>query len=217
MFPIYIAGSWTNREDMKSVIDKFTNLGYTITHDWTVVECDNIESRSEEQKIHCAVSDINGVKNAVALVVIMDNPKYAYRGTNCEIGCALGLDIPVYLYNPLKVSYATSNIFYWHKDIKKYDSLETLIQDLGKLNPRLDFSIDGNQAKENANNYRIKNNDDTLNLIQKLISQSSSKGYNKFNFKLKNKRHDVKFLTDELTKLNFVVSSENNVIKISWE
>lgn len=216
MFPIYIAGSWTNRQDVESIMEQFKRLGYSITHNWVEIECDNIEQRSDEQKSKCAKLDIEGVKNASALVVIMDNPKYAYRGVSCEIGCALGLGIPVLIFNPLVQSYAKSNIFYWHPDIQHFSTMDDLKEALYKINPKKVDTIDYKTAKKNSDNYKKTNTQRTFNNILKLIHRGSNKGHTYLNFRIKNKNQDIKYLTDELAKLGYHVTFEKDVINITW-
>jgi nucleoside 2-deoxyribosyltransferase len=136
VFPIYIAGSWTDRKQISQTIDCFRDNGYSITHDWTVDESENVDSKTEDDCRKCAINDIRGVKNSKAVVAIMDNPKYSYRGTNCEIGCALGLNIPVFIYNPLSDkggSYCSTNVFYWHTGIQRFKELTDLTVELDKL------------------------------------------------------------------------------------
>ncbi len=222
MFSLYLAGSWNERDEMQGYIQKFKELGYNITHDWTKAEDDHIDTRSLEKKQEGAENDISGVKKANAVVVIMDNPKYAYRGTCCEIGCALGLNIPIYLYNPIKSgSYATTNIFYWHKGVKHYDNIDVLIEELNndKKKKENETEISATEAKKNSEKSIIKSNNNTYKLIISLINRSSNKGFRELNFIFKNKNQDVSYIIEKLIKLDYNIAYDktNNNIKISWK
>lgn len=132
---VYIAGSWTERERVREYMDELQNLPslrLEITHNWTQAEVDDIEVRNAAANSKCAHQDIEGVKNADVLVVIIENPKYAYRGTSCEIGCALGLGKPVLVYHPLKKSYMMSNLFLFHPLVQLFSDFEELLQKLNE-------------------------------------------------------------------------------------
>jgi nucleoside 2-deoxyribosyltransferase len=86
---IYIAGKWTSKQDIQQKMQQLKLLGHEITHDWTSNDGTLQES---------AILDINGVKNADIVIAVMDDPVYPYRGTLCEIGCALGLGKKVFVY-----------------------------------------------------------------------------------------------------------------------
>lgn len=120
---IYLAGALKNREFIRNKMKELEQLGHQITHDWTIFE--NIPS-IEEFPIR-AINDIDGVKNADLLIVIMDDTKYAYRGTFTEIGCALGLNKDIKILCPHEKSYCQTNCFYYHPLIEHYQSWEKLI------------------------------------------------------------------------------------------
>lgn len=90
---LYLAGKWGARDELRKKIDHLRQMGIEITHDWTFNDPNN-------GKIQSAVDDIHGIKNADFVVAVMDDPVYSYRGTFCEIGCALGLGKNVYIYSP---------------------------------------------------------------------------------------------------------------------
>lgn len=132
---IYCAGSWKNRKDIKLTwINRLKQFGHEITHDWTETENERINKdgdqiRDIEYHRNCAILDLNGVKEAELLLVVMDSAVeyYSYRGTFTEIGAALMKGIPIVLYNPwtdsddinemLKYTRSVSNVFYWHPNI----------------------------------------------------------------------------------------------------
>jgi len=138
MVNIYVAGSWENRVNIRNFwILPLQKLGYTITHDWTIMECSNIRT-VEHQKL-CAKKDLEGVMSADLLVVIMDNHislDYHYRGTNFEMGAASALGIPIFLFNPWHQhdnpdlsSYGSlgSNVFYFSEGITYFSNAHQLL------------------------------------------------------------------------------------------
>ena len=129
---IYVAGKWSDKTYINSIIDHLEQLGYSITHNWTKVE--NV-TRDPISLGEMAILDINGVKNADALLVSMTDPDYAYRGTFTEIGCALALDKKIIIVSSdidqtIKTPYYSTNCFYHHPNIihvKKWtDAIECL-------------------------------------------------------------------------------------------
>jgi hypothetical protein len=130
IFPlrIYVAGSWKDRVHLRETyMQPLRALGYEITHDWTRVEIGDVDSRLAKVNRQLAAQDIDGVKKADVVVVIIENLKYAYRGTCCEIGCALGLGKPVLLYHPLRKSYMQSNLFIYHEGVECLERWEDVL------------------------------------------------------------------------------------------
>jgi len=207
-FPIYIAGSWTDRKEISKVIKDFEELDYEITHNWTKDSSENVEKKSIIDCRQCAVKDIQGVVNSKAVVVIMDNPKYAYRGTNNEIGCAIGLKIPVLIYNPLEVSYASTNVFYWHTGIERFNNIDSLITKLGKIrkedeifNSAMAIKISDSACKLNCQKQ--------YKFIIKLIKDKCNKGLYSLEFK-----GDI-YCTNELEQNGFEVVKKNDINDIN--
>jgi nucleoside 2-deoxyribosyltransferase len=204
---VYVAGSWTDRMNMKHHITRFSNLGYEITHDWTESEKQHVDTRSIDQQCYCATLDINGVKDADVVVAIMDNPKYAYRGLNCEMGCALGLDIPVLIYNPNPSSYCSTNVFYWHGGVSRFIDLDELIESLSVIKSRNSSSTYPPTASQMSQKSRSKE----LSIIYKLIVDAAEIGDNKIECKLNNKT----YVTNKLIDNEFSVNNDRNTV-ITW-
>lgn len=134
---IYVAGSWKDRKRIKMTwIDRLQKMGHEITHDWTKMEDDRLDTighplRDIEYHERCAIADLDGVKNADLLLAIMDSAIefYSQRGTWTEIGAALMKEIPIVLYNPwidaedindmVKFTRSVSNVFFWHPNITR--------------------------------------------------------------------------------------------------
>ncbi|VBB18017.1 nucleoside 2-deoxyribosyltransferase, partial [Yasminevirus sp. GU-2018] len=84
---VYVAGSWLQREQLKKKMDELKSLGFVITSNWPTFEdkLDNPDDYAE-----CSKLDIDGVASADTVLAFMTDPKYPYRGTCTEIGCAIG-------------------------------------------------------------------------------------------------------------------------------
>lgn len=140
---LYVAGKFDDRDEIHKKINAFREDGYKITHDWTQVEGLGDSSSSDNQSPYHAHVDLEGVKNANMVVMIMDDFKYAYRGSFTELGAALALHKRVLLYNPhhaekdpKKQSYSMSNVFYWHPYIihfTEWDKLVAYLKDFTSL------------------------------------------------------------------------------------
>src|SRR5690606_27224200 len=100
---LYIAGSLID-EKMSKSIKTFKENGFEITHDWT-----RYIGNDKEQS---SFDNINGVRDADALVVIMNHDTYEYREVFCEIGCALGLSKLIVVVNDNPGNYYSNLCFY---------------------------------------------------------------------------------------------------------
>ena len=125
---IYIAGKWHNKEQIRGYMDELESIGHEITHDWTSYESDPNNSFQD-----MADHDIEGVMKADALIAIMDDDKYPYRGTFTELGVAFAtkktinknykifIVCPSYPYkNEDKKPYYSTNCFFKASAINGY-------------------------------------------------------------------------------------------------
>lgn len=83
---VYLAGAWTDRENLGAVMRRIEEMGHTITQDWTTSEVDNIPDRTAEDRIRYARADISGVLEAELVIAVMNIDDYPYNGTRHEIG-----------------------------------------------------------------------------------------------------------------------------------
>jgi nucleoside 2-deoxyribosyltransferase len=121
----YLAGKLNDKHKLNTIINKITTeCKLTCTYNWTIID-DNTT-----HILDIVTHEITGVQSADVLIVIMDDPEYEYRGTFVEIGCALGLGKPILLYNPCELSFASTNIFYFHPNIKHFNNIHDIIQEL---------------------------------------------------------------------------------------
>lgn len=127
---VYVGGKWTEKEFIRSIMDKLTLMGYRITHDWTSFET------LDNAKLHrqtCADLDIQGVRDANIAIFLFTDPKYPYRGTFTELGAALALNKKVYVVCPDfdGASFeCTTNCFFHHSSIQYVRTVEELMEKL---------------------------------------------------------------------------------------
>lgn len=136
---LYVAGKWGDREEIDRLMDQLETRGHQITHRWTRFEqhdqgsqtlVDNLPY-SVDHLSHAAVFDIRGVQEAEMVLVFMTDPKYAYRGSFTEIGCALGLNKQVFVVCPDENAYCRTNCFFHHPNITCFADVETALAQLG--------------------------------------------------------------------------------------
>ena len=117
---LYVAGKWADKHIIKTYMNFFTKEGHVITHDWTVVEEE--DKRTREDLAKYAELDVQGVKKADYLIILITDPEYAYRGTSCELGVALACQKPVIIVN---LTNGTpdffKSIFPFHKSVRILD------------------------------------------------------------------------------------------------
>ena len=97
----YVAGKFEDKERVRLAQRCIEAAGHEITHDWTMASA--IGGRAE------AEDDMEGVKDADALLFVNVDPNLLYAGSLVEIGMALALDKPVYFIN---TEHMARNVFY---------------------------------------------------------------------------------------------------------
>lgn len=173
---IYIASSWKDRRRIKATwIDPLIDQGHEITHDWTEMEDDRLDTignplRDINYHRECAHADIQGVVDAELLLVIMDSPIkfYSYRGCWTEIGVRIGTnrilkengkrEAPIILYNPwtdsdninemAKHSRNVTNVFFWADDITRVMTGNAVFREIEKHAKLLHPDIPTKELKE---------------------------------------------------------------------
>jgi nucleoside 2-deoxyribosyltransferase len=129
MTNIYVAGKWTDKDTIKKYMLELESMGHTITHDWTTFEFE-----TKNTKPQMAFADIEGVKKADMVVILMTDPEYAYRGSFTELGAALALNKKIYLVSDAENARANykTNVFFHHPLINHIESWSEFILNIDK-------------------------------------------------------------------------------------
>lgn len=106
---VYVAGKWEEKERISKIMDCLRNNGYFISYDWT-------KHKDGDDEERCALNDRLGVQSCDFIIAIVDKP-LSYCGTLIEIGIALGLRKPVYLFGDHIDSCIFSTLCFKVKDI----------------------------------------------------------------------------------------------------
>lgn len=123
---VYIAGAWAHRAEIAAIIKQVQGLGAVVTHDWT---------RNDElaDQAKAAVLDVDAVKAADVVLLVMTDPAYAYRGTCTELGVALGCECKhVWIAGPDTVA-AASNVFWHHPRVRHFATVDEALVELVAL------------------------------------------------------------------------------------
>lgn len=118
---LYIAGKWSEREEIKKIMEMFELRGHIITVDWT----NHIHSTKSKEY---AIEDIQGVKDCDVLIAYMKTPGIFYKGCWVEIGAALALDKRVII-----IGHEVSSVFLGHPNIHVFNSKEEALSFIDSL------------------------------------------------------------------------------------
>ncbi|MBN8210299.1 nucleoside 2-deoxyribosyltransferase [Bacillus sp. NTK071] len=106
----YVASGFQNKANVQQVSEQLKKKGYTQTYDWTK----NIRASTKKELEVIGEKELKAVRNADFLVVLLPGGK----GTHIEMGIALGLSIPVYLYSEGNFPEASeSTTFYYTTNV----------------------------------------------------------------------------------------------------
>ena len=103
---VYVAGSFEDKDSVRTVQAKLKEAceDLTITLDWTqfeesvLIHGEPTDFRHERWGTYAAL-DFKGVADADYVVIVFNDPIYAYRGTCTELGMALALNKKVVVYH----------------------------------------------------------------------------------------------------------------------
>lgn len=137
---IYVAGGWEFRRRIADINAVLRAQNFKVVSGW--VEREN-GKKTPQDLASDAKFDIEEVREADVLLAIMDDSKYAYRGTFTEIGCALGLKKMIIIVCPGSPEvgeegtvsypfYCMTNVFFWHQNIYRVATVEAAV-DIIKL------------------------------------------------------------------------------------
>ena len=122
---VYVAGKFTDKENIQAKMKNIEKLGCVITFDWTRFEDEDLTRAAEKAII--------GVKTCDIVIVIMDDKDYSYRGTFTEVGIAIGTNKIIFLYNPNKDASCDTNVFYHAKEITHFKQWHMLLNEVEKV------------------------------------------------------------------------------------
>ncbi|TKD70681.1 nucleoside 2-deoxyribosyltransferase [Pseudalkalibacillus hwajinpoensis] len=107
----YVASGFQNKAKVQQFSEQLKQEGFTQTYDWTK----NVRASTEEELEIIGEDELKAVRNADFLVVILPGGK----GTHIEMGIALGLSIPVYLYSKEFPEPTESTTFYYTSGVTR--------------------------------------------------------------------------------------------------
>lgn len=129
----YIAGKFADMHRINALV-RHLELSHSLylqsSYDWTQRAIHNKVHYESPDEMHArwvddAVLDVQGVRDADIVLALMDDPNYSYRGTNNELGCAIGLNKPVIIVNPGgDAAPIAQNVFYWFPTVQHAASID---------------------------------------------------------------------------------------------
>jgi nucleoside 2-deoxyribosyltransferase len=138
---VYVAGKCGTAVEVgrvRELQDAVVAAGGVITHDWTRQEGitptpTGLTGERAAYLARCAKLDIDGVLAADAVVALIDDEHYAYRGTFTEIGAALGSRrrVVIVASSPPERLAAAQNCFFHHPDIVRVATTSEALGALG--------------------------------------------------------------------------------------
>ena len=87
---IYVAGKFTEQDQVRDVADALEGKGHTISKKWWELEQSDASVRSAAESRRVGLAEKEGSATCNAMVVFLSDPVYPYKGTLCELGIALG-------------------------------------------------------------------------------------------------------------------------------
>lgn len=102
----YIASGFQNKETVKLVSKLLREKGHHHTYDWTK----NNRAETFERLTAIGEEERNGVQEADVLIALLPGGK----GTHIEIGMAIGMNKPVYIYTESKIEDPTASCTFYH-------------------------------------------------------------------------------------------------------
>lgn len=112
----YIASRLDNAHKVRKLAAHLKRFGWEQTYDWTLHG--SVQGCGEDVLREVSLKELDGVKAADAVVVILPGG----RGTHAELGAALALNIPVFVWGEkdedfIQDGYTCS--FYWNPLVKR--------------------------------------------------------------------------------------------------
>ncbi len=120
---LYIAGKWEDRARVSEIMRILRGIGFEITCDWT-----DYKYSDEAYPQQYCMDDLEGVKKADLYLGIFV-ADYHYRGALVEMGIALGIGIPVWLFGEKQ----DDCIFSHHPSVRKFKTWGELAEALSDI------------------------------------------------------------------------------------
>jgi nucleoside 2-deoxyribosyltransferase len=114
----YIASRLENAATVRKLATRLNAEGWVQTYDWT--QHGSVEGESVERISEVAQAEIQGVKDAELVIVLLPGG----RGTHVELGAAIALGKPVFLYAERERHFYQDGricAFYKHPGVFKVD------------------------------------------------------------------------------------------------
>lgn len=108
---LYFASGLENGDWVKELAADATHIGHEITYAWWTHGSVQDEGPARIQEV--AEAEIKGVSTADAVLILMPGG----RGTHVELGAAIALGKPVYLFGDLLGGYTRECSFYRHPTV----------------------------------------------------------------------------------------------------
>lgn len=122
MVKVYVAGKWYDRSTIKTFIEQLKSADVEITHDWTITEEE--DKKTDQDCARFAELDLQGVAGADAVIIIITDATYPYRGTCVECGAALASRIPIFVVTLVESADFNTNIFMKHPLVHHLSSFD---------------------------------------------------------------------------------------------
>ena len=167
---VYVASSFKNQAEVKEVMSQLVSLGHRITFDWTGEDASGLKgSELTRYLTECAMSDMNGVNSADAVIVI-NHPEM--RGALVEMGMAIASGKPIFLVYHNRVS----NIFDSLPGVEKCSSIRNAVHSLDKYSKH-EMKISGRNSKMSCHKSEQEKRDERIDLLaQTLLAGRFYKG-----------------------------------------
>jgi len=130
---VFVAGKFADANRVAIIAETLeTVFGYSVTSKWfekalLLPDLEDLSACSNEYLSDRAEENLQGVFDADLLVVLMDDPHYAYQGTWAEIGAALQLRTPVLVIIPDNHGATRNSIFLHHAKVRCFEGEEALM------------------------------------------------------------------------------------------
>lgn len=142
MSKVYIASGFPWKNEIATINQAVEGKGFNVVSTWSSIETGPNTPQADGLD---ALRDTNQVAEADILLAIMNDPKYAYRGTWTEIGTAIALKkLVIIVCNGLGLEveiapgeynypyYSMTNVFFWHPHIIRVKTFDEAIDVMKK-------------------------------------------------------------------------------------